>query len=62
VQKAIDEAQRLDKPVLPGAGSRSRSALGSGFDQATQQPREAFPQYAPPEDQPEAETENRPGQ
>jgi regulator of protease activity HflC (stomatin/prohibitin superfamily) len=62
VQKAIDEAQRLDKPVLPGAGSRTRSALGTGFDQATQQPRDPGAQYAPPTGQPEAETENRPEQ
>lgn len=62
VQKAIDEAQRLDKPVLPGAGSRGRSAISSGFDQATQQPRDPGAQYAPPTGQPEVETENQPEQ
>jgi regulator of protease activity HflC (stomatin/prohibitin superfamily) len=69
VQKAIDEAQQLEKPVYrPGMQSLSQSpaapaaGAGAGAAQAQQTPPEAAPQFAPPADQPAAETENRSGQ
>jgi regulator of protease activity HflC (stomatin/prohibitin superfamily) len=69
VQKAIDEAQQLEKPPYrPGMQSVGQSsatpALGaqSGSAAAQQSPPETAPQFAPPPGQPEAETETQPGQ
>ncbi|WP_425486890.1 SPFH domain-containing protein [Microlunatus speluncae] len=57
VQKAIDEAQQLEKPLRPGAGSPAIAPAA-----AHQPPAEPAPQFAPPPGQPETETENQPGQ
>ncbi len=69
VQKAIDEAQQLEKPayrapVSNGGKPSATPALGAqgGAAAPQQPPAETETQFAPPAGQPEAETQNEPGQ